>query len=268
MFYTLDTHRILHTEFCSIWTTPWPNEKDLFLKFVICEIRKFPYEKLTFFLGQLYQKSFSFYTLDTHGILHTEFGSIWTTPWPDEKDLFLKFVICEIRKFPYEKLTFFLGKLYQKFFSFYTLDTHGILHTEFGSIWTTPWPDEKDLFLKFVICEIRKIPYEKLTFFLRKLYQKFFSFYTLDTHGILHTEFGSIWTAPRPDEKDLFLKFVICEIRKFPYEKLTFFLGKLYEKIFSFHTLNTQGILHTEFGSIWTTPWPDEKDLFLKTKLN
>ena len=36
---------------------------------------------------------------------------IWTTPWPHEKDLFLKFVIREIRKFPYEKLTFFLDKL-------------------------------------------------------------------------------------------------------------------------------------------------------------
>ena len=61
---------------------------------------------------------FLHYILGTHGILHTEIGLIWTTPWPDEKDLFLKFVIREIRKFPYEKLTFFLGKLYQKFLLF------------------------------------------------------------------------------------------------------------------------------------------------------
>ena len=53
------------------------------------------------------------------------------------------------KKFPYEKLTFFLGKLYQKFFLFYNLVTHGILDTKFGSIWTTSWPNEKDLFLKF-----------------------------------------------------------------------------------------------------------------------
>ena len=72
-------------------------------------------------------------------------------------------------KFPYEILTFFLVKLYQNFFLFYNLVTHGILDTEFGSIWTTPWPDEKDLFLKFVICEIRKFPYEILTSFLCKL---------------------------------------------------------------------------------------------------
>ena len=140
-------------------------------------------------------------------ILDTKFGSSWTTPWPDEKDLFLKFVICEIRKFPYEKLTFFLGKLYQKFFLFYNLVTHGILDTKFGSSWTTPWPDEKDLFLKFVICEIRKFPYGKLTFFLDKLYQKFFLFYNLVTHMILDTKFGSSWTTPWPDERDLFLKF-------------------------------------------------------------
>ena len=57
---------------------------------------------------------------------------------PMKKTFFLKFVICEIRKFPYEKLTFFLGKLSQKFFLFYNLVTHGILDTEFGSIWTTP----------------------------------------------------------------------------------------------------------------------------------
>ena len=42
--------------------------------------------------------------------IYTEFGLIWKHfPWPDEKDLFLKFEIREIRKFPYEKLIFFIG---------------------------------------------------------------------------------------------------------------------------------------------------------------
>ena len=45
---------------------------------------------------------------------------------------------------PYEELTFFLGKLYQKFFLSYNLVTHGILDTEFGSIWTTLWSYEKN----------------------------------------------------------------------------------------------------------------------------
>ena len=163
--------------------------------------------KTNFFPRQAIPKFFLFYILDTHGILHAGFGLIWTTPWPGEKDLFLKFVICEIREFPYEKLTFFLGQLYRNFFLFYNLLTHGILDNMFGSLWTTPWPDEKDLFLKFVICEIRKFPYEKLTFFLDKLYQKFFLFYNLVSHMILDAMFGSSWTTPWPDEKDLFLKF-------------------------------------------------------------
>ena len=54
---------------------------------------------------------------------------------------------------------------------------------------------------------------------------------------ILGTEFGSILTTPRPDEKDLILKFVTCEIRKFPYENLFFLLGKLGQKIVFFHPL-------------------------------
>ena len=168
-----------------------------------------------------------FYNLVTHGILDTEFGLVWITSWPDKKDLFLKFVIRKYRKFPCENLTFFLGKLYQKFFSFYNLVTHGILDTEFSLVWITSWPDKKDLFLKFVIRKYRKFPCENLTFFLGKLYQKFFSFYNLVTHGILDTEFGLVWITSWPDKKDLFLKFVIRKYRKFPYENLTFFLGKL-----------------------------------------
>ena len=66
------------------------------------------------------------------------------------------------------KTNFFLGKLYQKFLLFYTLSRPKILHTEFDPIWTTPWPDEKDLFLKFFIRNNCNIPIEKLTFFLGK----------------------------------------------------------------------------------------------------
>ena len=60
-----------------------------------------------FFSMQAGPEIISFYTLNTQGTLHTEFGSIWTSPWPDEKYLFLTFVIREIRKLPYESLTFF-----------------------------------------------------------------------------------------------------------------------------------------------------------------
>ena len=139
------------------------NKKQL-LKIANQEIGKFPYESFLFFLGKIYQKKFLLCTLTTMVILHTDFGLIWTTPWTDEKNQFLIFANREIRKFPYENFRFFLGKIYQKFLSFCTLTTMVILHTEFGLIWTTPWPDEKDLFLNFSNCEICKVPYENLTF--------------------------------------------------------------------------------------------------------
>ena len=54
--------------------------------------------------------------------------------------------------------------VYQIFLLLYTLITLVILHTEFGLIWTTPWPDENDFFKKnsqkFAMREIRKIPYK------------------------------------------------------------------------------------------------------------
>ena len=43
------------------------------------------------------------------------------------------------------------------------------LCAKFGPIWSSFWPYEKILFLKFVIGKIRKLPYAKITFFLSKL---------------------------------------------------------------------------------------------------
>ena len=67
-----------------------------------------------------------------------------------------KFAIHESCKIPYENPIFSLGKLYQKYDLRNTPITLVILHTEFGLIWATPWPDEKDLFLKFLFREIQK----------------------------------------------------------------------------------------------------------------
>ena len=144
--------------------------------------------------------TFLLYTLITLVILPTAFDWIWTIPWPDEKELFLK-----LSKIPNSrnsqnhvwKTVFFLGKLYQNFL-LYTLITLVILPTAFDWIWTIPWPDEKELFLKF-----SKIPNSrnsqnpvwKTVFFLGKLYQNFL-LYTLITLVILHTAFGLIWTTP------------------------------------------------------------------------
>ena len=73
-------------------------------------------------------------------------------------------------------MNFFLEKLGGPYFSSQTLPTLRILHTKFGLIWTTSWPNKIYLFLKFLFREIQKIPYEILTFFLGKLHQKFFLF--------------------------------------------------------------------------------------------
>ena len=54
-----------------------------------------------------------------------------------------------------KNLSFFLGKLYRKFFFSYALPTQWLLHTEFSLISRTPWPDQNDLFLKVVIRKIR-----------------------------------------------------------------------------------------------------------------
>ena len=56
---------------------------------------------------------------------------------------------AKLAKFRTKTQFFFLGKLYRNFFLLYTFITLVILHTKFGFIWTTPWPDEKELFLKF-----------------------------------------------------------------------------------------------------------------------
>ena len=127
---------------------------------------------MNFFLEKLGRSIFLSQSLPTLGILHAKFGLIWTTSWSNKKDLFLIYLFREIQKVPYELLTFFLGKLYQKYSLFYVLTTLVILLAEFGLIWSTPWPDEKDLFLKFLFREIQKVRYEILTFFLGNLYQK------------------------------------------------------------------------------------------------
>ena len=232
MFYTLGTHGIFHTQFGLIWLTPWPDEKDLFSKLLIWNNSKFSYEKKTFFLCKINRKIVLSQSSTTMGKLHNKFGLIWTSFWPDEKDLFLKLLILNNSKFPYEKLTFFLGKLYQRFFLFYTLGTHVILHNQFGLIWLSPWPDEKDLFLRLLIWNNSKFSYEKLIYFLGKLCRKIDLSQSPTTMGKLHNKFGLIRTTFWPDEKDLFLNLLIWNNSKFPYEKLTFFLGKLYQRFF------------------------------------
>ena len=61
-------------------------------------------------------------------------------------------------------------------------------------------------------------------------------------------------------KKTYFQKYLFKIIRnksKIPYEILTFFLGKLDKKLFVWQS-SYPGILDTEFGSIWKTPWTNK----------
>ena len=261
---SLPTLGILHTKFSLIWTTAWPNKKDVFLKLIIWKNRKFPYGKLIFFLGKLYEKFFLFYTCITLVIIHTKCGSLWTTPWPDKNSIFLKIEKSKKLIFRIEIRTFFLWKLGGPFFLSQSLPTLGILHAKFGLIWTTSWPDKKDLFFKLLIRKNCKFPYEKLIFFQGKLYKKFFLLYTFITLVIIHTKCGSLWTTAWPEKNSIFLKIEKSKKSIFPIEIRTFFLWKLGGPFFLSQSLPTPRILHTKFGLIWATSWPDKKDLFLK----
>ena len=137
--------------------------------------------KTKFFLSKLYKNFFLLYTFITLVIIHTLCGSLLTTPWPDKIYIFLKIEKSKKSIFPVEIRIFFLWKLGGPFFLNQSLPTLRILYTKFGLIWTTSWPDKKDLFLKLLIWKNRKLPYEKLSFFLGKLYKSSFCF-TLSLH--------------------------------------------------------------------------------------
>ena len=127
-------------------------------------------------------------------ILHTALGLIWQLLNPMKKTFFLKLFFREIQKFPYEILTFFRTRYTN--FLLHTLITLMILHTEFGLIWTTPWPDEKELFSKFskfAIREICNIPYENAIFSWTSYTKNTFSF-TLSLHW-LYSIPSLVWLA-------------------------------------------------------------------------
>ena len=146
-------------------------------------------------------------------ILNTEFGLIWTAPWPDENEIFLKFAKIRTSRNSQNsvwKSNFFPRQAIPN--TLFAVHSHCTGDTQY-QVWfdlKTYWPDEKELFLKF--SKIRNSRNSqnsvwKPKFFLGKLYQKFFLVYNLITLVILHTEFGLIWTTPCLDEKELFLKF-------------------------------------------------------------
>ena len=136
--------------------------------------------KPNFVLRTLYQ-SFLLYTPITLVILHTPIGLIWTTPQPDEKNLFSKIPFSRNSQKFRTKTQFFSEASSNNFFLLYTLITLLILNTEFGLIWTTPWPAEKKLnFSKIRNSRKSQNSVWKPNFFLGALYQYFF--FALHSH--------------------------------------------------------------------------------------
>ena len=189
---------------------------------------------MNFFLWKLGGQFFLSQSLPTLRIIHTRFGLIWSASWPDKKDLFLKFLIWKNRKFLYDKLIFFLGKLYKKFFCF-TLSLYWWFPIQscFTLNNSTRW--------NFFIFENRKVEkvdifYWNTNFFLWKLGGPFFLSQSLPTPRILQTKFGLIWRTSWPDKRTYFKKFLFREIQKVPYEILTFFPRQAIQKIhFALH---------------------------------
>ena len=204
-------------------------------------------------------------------ILNTEFDLIWTTPWPAEKEFFFKILknpqFAKFAKFRM-KTQLFPRHALPKTFLLYTLITLVILRTAFGLILDkslTPWKRtffeilKNSQFAKFTKFRMK-------TFFPRLAITMTFWLYTDILLVILNTEFGLIWTTPWSAEKEFFLIF--SKIRNSRNSqnsvwKPNFFIGTLHQ-FFLLYTPITLVILHTPFGLIWTTPWPDAKELFLK----
>ena len=157
--------------------------------------------KTHFFLGKLYQHFFALHCYYT--------GDIQCRFWFDLDNSLTrwKIIIFKILKSSqfakFAKLrmkTHFLPRqALQTTFLLYTLITLVKLNTECGLIWTTPWPDEKELFLKFSIFRnSRNLQNSvwKPIFFPRQALQTFFLLYTLIALVKLNTDFGLICTTP------------------------------------------------------------------------
>ena len=140
-----------------------------------------------------------------------------------------------------------------------------ILNIEFGLIWATPWPDEKQLFLKF--SKIRNSRNWQNSvwephFFRGTLCQKLLCF-TLSLHWWYSIP-RLVWFGQHlnPMKKPIFKIYFSRKFAKF--RTKTQFFSEASSTIFLLYTVITLVILNTEFGLIWSSPWLDGKQLFLK----
>ena len=229
------------------------------------KLAKFRTKTQFLFLGKLYRNFFLLYTFIILVILHTKFGLIWTTPWPDEKELFLKFSkiiisrnsqnsVWKIIFFPRQNIPKFLFALH----SHYTGDTPYRVRFDVDN----SLPDEKDLFLKFLYTgdtpyRVRLDLDNSLTRWQRPIFRIPFSqkskssvwnsnffagqaiaqiLFALHCHYTFDTQYRDLDNSLTRWKIPFFKILFFCEIQKVPYVILTFFPDTVYQNFFALHS--------------------------------
>ena len=154
-------------------------------------------------------------------------------------------------------------------FFLYTLITLVILNTVFGLVWTTPWSAEKEFFFKI----FKNSQFAKFAKF--RMQTQLFPKHDLPIFLALHPHYTGdtpyrVW-FDLGNSLTRWKRIIFKILKNSPFAKFAKFRMKtqLFPRhalpnSFLLYTAITLVILHTEFGLIWTTPWPDEKQLFLK----
>ena len=228
--------------------------------------------KTHFFPRQAIPATFWLYTVITLVILNPEFGLIWATPWPDEKQLFLifsKIRNSRISQNTVWKLIFFLGKLYQQLFRF-TLSLQWWYSTPslvwFGQLLD---PLEKNFFNILKNSQFANFAKFRMKthFFpgqaIPKILFALHFCYTGYTQCRVWFDLGNSLTRWKASIFKILKNSKFSKFAKFRM-KNHFSPRQALPTTFFLYTLITLVILNTEFGLIWTTPWPDEKQVFLK----
>ena len=214
--------------------------------------------------------TFSLHTLITMAILNTEFDLIWTTPWRNEKELLLKFSKVRnsrnsqnsVRKskfFPRQAIPKHLLALHSHYFG----DTPYCVWFDFDNS-LTRW---KRPIFKIPFSRNSKSSVWKPNLFPRQAKPKtlfeLHCLFTGDTQCRVWFHLDNSLTRWKRIIFEILKNLQFAKFAKFRMETI-FFPRQAMPTTFSLHTLLTMAILNTEFDLIWTSPWRDEKELFLK----
>ena len=243
-----------------------------FLKFSkICNSRKSQNSvwKHHFFPSQAIPTTCWLFTVSTLVILNTEFGLIWTTPWPLTKKNFFKILknlhFAKFAKFRI-KNHFFPWQAIPTIFGF-TLSLHW-----WYSIPSLVWfgqlldPMKKTIFKILKNSQFAKSAKFRIKnhFFPWQAIPTTFGLhchYTGDTQYRVWFDLGNSLTRWKTTIFKILKNSQFAKFAKFRM-KTHFFPRHAIPTTFWLYTVITLVILNTEFGLIWTPPWPDEEELF------